>query len=111
MSLTQNPKVGSRVVIQVNVAEVVYDYVNRLQTIKGLVVARRSATHFVTKIDGLDSQITLSGNRALYSVPGKIVAEIEDEYETYYKIEVKNQDRVMTFYMTPGDFVVTNEGE
>lgn len=112
MSLTQNPTIGSRVMLPVQIQEITLDYLNHLQTIKGLIRARKSVIPFATKEELFNSDIDIQVDRPMYSIQGKITAEIEDEFETYYKIEAKNQDRVLTFYMTPGDFIVSaNEGE
>ncbi len=107
--MTQNPKVGSKVAIRMNVEEVIYDYVNYLQTIKGVIVARNTTQPFTTKENGTEPKITMDGNRAFYIISGKISSEIENEFETYYQVEVRNQSQDLTLYMLAGDFVVTEE--
>ena len=99
------PEVGMNVVISVLVNEVKVNYTNKTHDISGVIYAHNTESKVFCKGQGLEPKIKLDGQQAYFVLTGKITAEIKDVYETYYKVETKLNDQIVTYYMDADDFI------
>ncbi len=103
--LTKTPEVGASVTIPVLINEIKLNYATNTYTIAGILHAHNTEPELQYKGQGIEPQVRKDGKLAYYDLAGKITAEIHDEFETYYRVEVKLNDKLVTYYMDAADFV------